>query len=293
MEEKITLEKLEEQFSFFHKMYDVVRIVDPVCKKVLQIQAWKPMETNSVCHDFWQKDKICENCVSIRSHLEKKNFMKMEYSGDTVMLVTAIPVHTEERPVVLELLRDVTETMLMGRGFQKEGEKFHHVIDEMNDLIVKDPLTGLYNRRFLEERLPVEIIQSMINQAPLTVILLDIDRLKVANDQYGHVIGDAVIKELAKVLQLTASAKEHWAIRYGGDEFVLVLPDSTKAEAEVLMQNIVSSMRQLMIETKESFIPVDASYGIYTMLNEQLTAKELIAKADEAMYAHKKQKVTG
>lgn len=293
MEEIITLEKLEEQFSFFHKMYDIVRIVDPVCKKVLQIRALKPMDTDSVCHDFWKKDKMCENCVSIRSHQEGKNFMKMEYSGDTVMLVTAIPVKTEERPVVLELLRDVTETMLMGRGFQYEGEKFHHVIDEMNDLIVKDPLTALYNRRFLDERLPVEIIQSIIQQKPLTAVLLDIDRLKVANDQYGHVVGDAIIKDLANILKLDEYEKEHWAVRYGGDEFVLILPGSTKEEAEQLMVSITDQIAKLIINTKAGAIKASASYGIYTMQDEQLTAKEFIAKVDETMYANKNQKVAG
>ena len=295
MNEVITLDTLEKELTFFQKMYDVVRIVDPVSKHVLDLRKCQVAETNEICHNYWKNGKICDNCISIRSFQENKSYMKIEQSSDIIMLVTALPVKTKERPVILELLKNVTDTMMLGTGEYHEGEKMYDLISKMNDLIMKDELTSLYNRRFINERLPVDIIDATITNQKLTVMLLDIDNLKQVNDSYGHSVGDIVIQAVGQALQNTVVKEGHWSARFGGDEFIISLKNTTLVEANVQLQAIHDEINKIIIPVNDANIHVSVSIGAYT-LDDRLTAEEVIKQADVAMYklkSKRKNKVIG
>jgi two-component system cell cycle response regulator len=99
MSNKITLSGLEKNLAFFRKMYDAVRIVDPVNKRVLECRGYSINQTNEICYDYWKSGKICDNCISVRAYHGKKSYIKLEQNPDTIMMVTALPVETAEPPV--------------------------------------------------------------------------------------------------------------------------------------------------------------------------------------------------
>lgn len=114
MAEFITLDNLKEHLAFFEKMYDWVRIVDPLHKNVISYIDNTITETDEICYKYWKAERICDNCVSIRAFRENKTFIKLEQTRSLILMLTAIPVQIKECPVVLELLKNATDTMLIG-----------------------------------------------------------------------------------------------------------------------------------------------------------------------------------
>ena len=111
-------------------------------------------------------------------------------------------------------------------------------ISQMNQLQIRDALTNLFNRRFIDERLPIDIVNHCNSDYDLSIILADIDYFKRVNDTFGHVAGDFVLKEFAQILSGFANDKEHWVARYGGEEFLMVRNNSSLEESEALAEQI-------------------------------------------------------
>lgn len=285
----ITLGKLTYYLDFFNKMYDAVRLVDPVEKRVVEYRGNLIEKMDEVCYDYWKDGKICENCISIRADLNSKCFMKLEKSDRAIMMVTALPIENAESPAVLELLKNATDTMMIGMGTYSDGHMMHDYIKELNEKIIKDGLTGLYNRRYVDERLPVDIIKSTIADHPLSVIFLDVDNLKEINDRYGHEFGDQTIKQIADVILQQIRVETDWAARYGGDEFFICL-NNTPAHVSARISERIRTKIQDLVLSQEKKIRTTVSLGVYTMeAGTQLTAKELIKMADTQMYKAKQQ----
>ncbi len=285
MNEQITIEKLEDNLEFFNKMYDVVRIVDPINKKVLEYKGKLIIGTEEVCHGYWKDNKICDNCVSIRAHNNNKSFMKLEQNPTTTMLVTAIPIENSNPPIVLELLKNATDSMLIGSGEYNDGNMINNVISQLNDMISKDSLTDLYNRRYIDDRLSVDVVKSTINNNPLSLVFIDLDNLKLINDKFGHSTGDQVLKQFGSVIKEHIRNESDWAARYGGDEFIICLNNTDNIVANKVVERIQHSLEELIITIENNIsICVSASMGVHTMYETKLTAEELLNEADKKMY---------
>lgn len=287
MTETITLDKIEQNLALFRKMYDAVRTVDPLRKQVLEYKSCEFGETGETCHDYWQNQKICDNCISMRAYLHDKNYVKLEQHPDRIMLVTAIPLENVSPPVILELLKNATDSMLIGNGRYSEGHPMHDIVPMLNDAVVRDALTGLYNRRYIDERLPADVVRATLEEAPLSMLFMDIDNLKSINDTYGHPAGDAALKQVAKALCKSIRVKDDWAARYGGDEFLVCLPQADSGIARDIAERIRRNIGEAFVPFKDSSIPITVSQGIYTLQGEMLTAEELVALADRKMYEAK------
>jgi diguanylate cyclase (GGDEF)-like protein/PAS domain S-box-containing protein len=148
-----------------------------------------------------------------------------------------------------------------------------------------DQLTGLYNRRFLEEYLSKELERCKREGYPLSVAFVDVNSFKKINDVYGHVFGDEVLKAVAETMQNMVRASDVVA-RYGGDEFVLVLPRANEEEALRVMERIARNLRAGQIGGEPFSVRI--SYGVYTW-DRQKTIAELFQEIDRRMYRMKKE----
>lgn len=288
MPEKLTLSALEHDLIFFSKMYDAVRLVDPVHKKVLEYQTKQVKETEEICYDYWKNGKICDNCISVRAYNENKSFMKLEQKPDKIMLVTAIPIESEEGTITLELLKNATDSLMIGSGTYQEGQMMRHVIHDINSMVVMDHLTDVYNRRFVEDRLPVDIVKATLAHQPLSVIFIDVDNLKVINDTYGHDMGDFTLQQVANAMKACTRAETDWVARYGGDEFVVCLNSADEVGARNTVERIKKDIDAVKIPVENETVKITASFGIQSMTEMPLTAEELIKMADKKMYEAKR-----
>lgn len=289
--DSITLDEIKDKLDFFHKMYDAVRLIDPLHKIVMDYRNSSMVPTNEICYHYWGNNKICDNCISIRSYNEDRSLVKMEKHIDVVLLVTAIPITDVGQPAVLELFKNVTDTMFIGEGDYNKGEMLTEYVKEITNAIVKDPLTSLFNRRYIDERLPADIVESTLAHKPLSVCFIDLDNFKAINDFYGHEAGDLAIKTVGEIILRNLGYENAWTARYGGDEFLICLNGIKEEEAHLIMEQIQKDAENIPIGTENKSMKLSLSFGIKTMDETPITATEMIRDADEKMYLAKKQKL--
>jgi diguanylate cyclase (GGDEF)-like protein len=148
-------------------------------------------------------------------------------------------------------------------------------------LAILDPLTGLYNRRFSEERLRNEIARADRHGDPLIVIILDLDNFKTINDRYGHSAGDLVLKEFARRLS-KATRGSDVAVRLGGDEFLVILAECPPEQVEIILSRLTS----FETDCDGDRIAVSSSRG-WAQHHSGETPEQFIKRADEALYEQK------
>lgn len=159
--------------------------------------------------------------------------------------------------------------------------------DRLRDQSIRDPLTGLFNRRYLEETFDRELERARRSQRPLGVLVLDVDHFKRLNDTQGHEAGDAVLQELGKVLQGSFRTSDV-ACRFGGEEFVVVLPEATLEQAVERAQVVRGKVSDMRVNRNGRVVgPVTASFGVSAYPEDGTTAQELLRAADLALYRAK------
>jgi diguanylate cyclase (GGDEF)-like protein len=160
--------------------------------------------------------------------------------------------------------------------------KVETLTNEVYKLAALDPLTGLYNRRSGEQRLGEEIARATRHLRPLTLLLLDLDGLKKINDRFGHAAGDLALRTLAECLQRAIRGSDQ-AVRLGGDEFMVILPEC-KAEE---VRHVLGRLEGIEIEQNGEKIPCRFSRG-WTDYAYGETAQEFVSRADTVLYADKR-----
>lgn len=158
----------------------------------------------------------------------------------------------------------------------------------MREQANRDPLTGLFNRRYLNDTLPREINHARRANTHVSIAMLDIDHFKRFNDTFGHEAGDLMLREVGHVLHEN-TRRSDIACRFGGEEFVLVLLDSTQEASHEHLEKIRSKVKDLQIRYGEQLLgTITLSGGIVEASELDLTVEELLRTADEALYAAKR-----
>jgi diguanylate cyclase (GGDEF)-like protein len=159
----------------------------------------------------------------------------------------------------------------------------------LRDLSVRDPLTGLFNRRYLSESLGRELGRSKRRDLPLAVLAFDLDRFKDFNDQFGHPAGDAVLVAFARLL-LGRSRSEDIACRLGGEEFVLIMPEMDLGVALRRAGELMQALSKLDVIHEGKILPKPTtSIGVALYPDHSHTPEGLLAQADQALYEAKSQ----
>jgi two-component system cell cycle response regulator len=152
----------------------------------------------------------------------------------------------------------------------------------LRELAMVDALTGLYNRRFAEQRLAAEVARSARKGHPLTVVLLDLDEFKHINDTYGHPAGDLALQEFAAALNRAIRGGD-LAVRMGGDEFLLILPECNHGQ----LQLVLKRLGPLELTWEGRKLPIRYSVGWKEYASGD-RAETMVASADQALYARKR-----
>ena len=175
--------------------------------------------------------------------------------------------------------------VLLKYTFQDDADLEHQ--NHLRDLAIKDPLTGLYNRRHFSESIVKEINFSTRTNQQLTVIMMDIDFFKIINDTFGHIAGDHVLKSISAAIQSQLRIYDTLA-RYGGEEFALLLRNTSLENGAILAERIRNKIEQLDIHFEGHPLRLTISLGLSTLIRGQtLLPEELIKRADQNLYKAK------
>jgi diguanylate cyclase (GGDEF)-like protein len=163
----------------------------------------------------------------------------------------------------------------------------HAAARRTHEMITRDPLTGLFNRRHFEERLHSEVAFANRHNAPLGVLLIDADRFKRINDERGHAAGDAVLVALSGALQGMTRAEDVLA-RYGGEEFVIIARGNSAGGILAFAERIRAGVAGLTVAVGGPALRLTVSIGVaYAQAPQELEASDVLAAADRALYAAK------
>jgi diguanylate cyclase (GGDEF)-like protein len=183
-----------------------------------------------------------------------------------------------------ETKQRLAETMSEHIAMALSNLRLHETLRSQS---IRDPLTGLFNRRFMEEALELELRRAARNQRPLGMIMIDMDNFKLINDTFGHEAGDMLLKGLGVLLKSNIRA-EDIACRYGGEEFTLILPEGTGGVTRQRAEFFREAIQRINMQYRGNPLgPITASMGVAVFPDHGRTANDLIAAADKALYRSK------
>ena len=151
---------------------------------------------------------------------------------------------------------------------------------------MRDPLTGMYNRRYLDDALPTEIARALREQTPLSLMIMDIDHFKRVNDTHGHQAGDDVLRMLAEILRAEARRSDV-ACRFGGEEFVLLLPKMNLESARGRAEHWRRMFAEMEVPVESGMLRCTLSVGIAIFPEHGDSAEDLLRNSDRALYLAK------
>ncbi|MGO4137344.1 PleD family two-component system response regulator [Rhizobium brockwellii] len=229
-------------------------------------------------------------CSQLRS-LERTRFLPIliiTEQGADDMVVRALDLGVNDY-----IIRPVDPNELVARSLtqirrKRYNDRLRASVKQTIELAVTDPLTGLYNRRYLDNHLNVLFNRSMARGRPLSVLITDIDRFKHVNDTYGHDGGDEVLREFSSRVRSTIRGAD-LACRYGGEEFVVVMPDTSPEIAAAVAERLRAAIESapFMLKHSGEALNVTASFGIASRIASVLTPGQLMKQADLALYEAK------
>lgn len=270
---KMTAQELEQMIAQMEKIFTVVRILDKDLLHKMDVRNGKLRSEDCKCYSFWEKGKNCENCVAQRTLAMKGQCMKIEFIGLKMYQVIAKYLEVDGVPCVMEMISCLDgDTLLDAEGREALVKKFAHYRREL----YADALTGSYNRRYFEDQLKEQRMDAGI-------AMIDLDDMKTYNDIYGHVAGDKVLVTLSAAI-MSCVRKTDRLVRYGGDEFLLVMPGiSLEVFVEKLhrIQDVIRSM------SVEGYPQLKLSVSIGGTLTNGETVGKAMCRADEYMYQAK------
>lgn len=198
--------------------------------------------------------------------------------------------YLNEEQIAREALLNNGDRIKVGPSILKfltgaDAEAKYH--EEIYRMTIVDGLTQIHNKRYLYEALEREVIRARRHERPVSLIIFDIDFFKRINDQYGHLAGDYVLRELARVVQARIRRDEIFA-RYGGEEFVIVLPETPLEGATSLAENLRARVAEHSFVFQGERIPTTISIGCALLTESDKTATDLIQRADEKLYEAKR-----
>jgi diguanylate cyclase (GGDEF)-like protein len=174
------------------------------------------------------------------------------------------------------------------RALATAVETFHTIeVETLTELVALDPLTGLYDYGYLWDRLEQEVQRAKRHGRALSIVMFDIDWFKRYNDQYGHLWGDIALKEISSILH-AISRRSDVVARYGGDEFVMILPETPLDGASAIGERARQMVAQHQFKGKtDEMVAMTVSVGCSTTFDGQMGAREMVARADGALYEAK------
>lgn len=280
------VEKIRDNFKMFPHLFDYIRVVDPINRKV--IESDYPTKDNiHNCFKVWNRDSICENCISLKAHKEGGTFVKIEKLEEKTILVISTQANMEDKEYIVELLKDVSKSDRVNYSCDGTCYTLEGYMDEMNNKATMDVLTGAYNRRYINERLQLDINNSVLKNKPISVIMADLDHFKKVNDTYGHVVGDKVLKEFSRIMMENIRRDTDWVGRYGGEEFLVILNNADVDIAYKTAEKIRKALENYQFSFEGVSFKITASFGVYGIGNLNLDMEEVLSTVDKNLYLAK------
>lgn len=268
----MTKQEAEDMIKQLEKVFDIVRLLD---EETLYGGSGIESEGGDVCqcYSFWGRDEVCENCISLKVMQDKVQRTKLELLGQDFYQVISKYVEIDGKPYAMEMINRLDREVLV----DDDGKnRLLSEISGYNDKLYKDALTGVYNRRYFEEKIKSSRFSA-------GVAMIDLDDFKIYNDTYGHEAGDIVLDTVVQIVKKNIR-KSDILIRYGGDEFLLLLPDIKGDAFEIKLRQIQERIHAAAVP---GYSQLRLSVSVGGVLSNGEKIESAIRRADKYMYQAK------
>lgn len=255
------------------KVFDVVRFVDVETNKIISIDEKNNIHTSPYsCYSLWERTGKCQNCTSHKAKASKSSTTKFEYVNNEFYYVISEYMEVDGNPYVLELVSKIKENFevaLYGKTNMSQS------IEDLQKKLYTDELTGVYNRRYLEDRM-------YRDKNICAVAMVDLDYFKNVNDKNGHFVGDVILSETSKVMLESVRSKD-MVIRYGGDEFIIMFSEISRSIVEMRLNQIRLNIQNTLLKNTgiERTCSIGCAFG-------SCSVEYLLQEADKMLYEAKK-----
>lgn len=272
-----TMKQIEEKMDDYGQIFDIVRLIDEerISHMENNCDNQEPIDP-CPCYSFWKRNKQCANCITAKTIKDKRQRVKIEFSGTDSYQVISRYYNIEGKNYVMELVNRMDNGALKDEDVCK---KLESKIVSYKEKLYSDALTGVYNRRFYEEN----VKNSKVNAG---IAMLDADDFKLYNDSLGHIAGDMALCACADTIK-NCIRKSDQVIRYGGDEFLIIIYDVTEDEFRKKLMDIQDAVNKTVIP-EYSKIQLQVSIGGVICTDE--TVADAVLRADSLMYIAKNRK---
>ena len=272
-----TMQEVQATVNDLKELYADVRLLDAETIARIEDGARSNPNGEDLCYACRHKSRHCRHCAVKSAYENRDQRTKLEYFSPDIVQVTAQYLEVDGKPYVMELLQRMHSDTIIDPD---DSEALFSAISGYNTKLYHDALTDAYNRRYYEE-----IVRGM--KGPVGVALLDLDDFKVYNDTYGHHAGDTALKTAANVVRGCIRQTDA-LIRFGGDEFLLILPGIPEDYFKIKLENIRVKLHESIVPGY-SHMRLSASVGgVIQTASEEMDA--VVRHADRLMYQAKTQK---
>lgn len=269
------MEQISQEIDVLRKTFDFVRLLKA---DDIHESHGTNGEIPCQCFSFWKVNDPCENCISMKTLFDKKPRTKLEFMDSDIYQVFSRYVEVDGEPYVMELIKRLDNDSLVGVN---DREKLMNKLMKYHAAMYTDALTGANNRRYFEDKLKKSHIVA-------GVAMIDLDDFKLYNDTCGHDAGDMVLVTVVDVIR-RCIRKSDVLVRYGGDEFLLVMPDIQEEDFAHKLRQI---KRNIHAATVAGYSNIRLSASVGGVFTDGKSLEEAVSKADKLMYQAKSKKDT-
>ena len=267
----MTMQEVQEMKQQLEQVFSIVRLLDGET-----LETGEGIEPPCQCYSIWGKDERCTNCISRKALKEKRQKTKIEIVDSKVYQVISKYLNIDGKPYIMEMINNLEDDDII------DSEDRENLLAELSgyaDELYKDALTGVFNRRYYEDK-----VRNLESSAG--VAMVDLDDFKLYNDTYGHDAGDKALKVVVEVIRRHVR-KIDKVVRFGGDEFLLLIPD-------INVDNFTKKLKEIQEEVHAARVPgysqLKLSVSIGGVLSTGEKLGEAVLRADKFMYRAKQRK---
>ena len=258
---------------YFKRMFELVRLVDPeICMQFAIDSDNHMIEKPQRCYTIWNKSNRCENCISMTVAHTKKTLTKLEFINDRIYNVSAAYILVDGKGYVLELASPVDHDAMLSAD---DKNKLLNAITAHNRQLYIDSVTGIYNRRYYDDRL-CEL------SGEFAFAMIDMDNFKQINDRFGHLAGDAALAAAAQAIKANVGTGDD-VVRFGGDEFFVLFKDMPKEILQRKLEKILQAIERVRLDDYPELRVTVSIGGVY----DRGKLSQILRRADIAMYRAK------
>lgn len=276
--------RIQSTDGYMTNVFDYVRLIDADKQKIVYSACLNDAFSPAEFLDFPANQHVENQSIYMRSLSEDRAMFQFHHVKQKLFLCVYTHVEYQGVRLIGEYSVEITD-----RFYQ--ANPWHHKHESLvpYTLLFLDELTNIYNRRYINKMLPAILGDSIRKRLPFSLIFTDIDNFKQINDQYGHLVGDRMLRAFARELQHHIDEQRAWVARYGGDEFLISMQNTEQYEAKRIAEAIRRAVMQQEFWHEDHKIMMTCSLGVYTVedFTKSLTCDMLLTIIDEKLYQAK------